>query len=322
MGDKARSLRLLKDADATALTRAIQEYLDDAAARVRGRTLEMYSAVLRTTLADWAATEGITEPRQLDQRAVSRWVSHLRTTHRTPHDKPLSEESVRTYGRTANSFLRWLHSRGEVGDVRAKTPPPRRRSLEVLSRKEVDQLESAAWTERDKLLIRVMADTGGRLGEILALRETDLVQPTRREHYVRLRGKTGERLVPITPGIYRRLKRFAEHGRPQDYSGDRIFVGLHRVKDGRYQTPNRGSIEHMVREAAARAGIGRRVYPHLLRHSAVTHLLRQGVSPLLVAKVAGHDSLEMIRAVYSHLTVSDAHEALMRALGSEDDERR
>ncbi len=297
---------------------AIEEYLDDAGARVRGRTLEIYSSVLRRGLLPWALADSINEPRQLEQRVISRWVTYLRTGHRTPAGKTLSEESVRTYGRTANSFLKWLHERGDVDQVRARTPKPRQRTLDVLSRQEIVRLEAGARTERDKLLIRLMADTGGRLGEVLSLREADVLQQAR-EHYVRLRGKTGERLVPIEPALYRRLRRFIEHGRSADYGGERIFVGLRRLHDGTYRTPGRGSIERMVRDAAAQAGIKRRVHPHLLRHSAITHQLRRGMNPLLVAKVAGHSSLDMMKNVYAHLTVSDAHTALMRALATEEE---
>ncbi len=297
---------------ARSLEDAITDFLDEAAARVRSRALEMHTMVLRRTLAPWAAEQGIVKAAELDQRVMSRWVGHLRQTHRTPRGEPLSEASVATYARTANQFLRWLDS-----PARAQAPALRRRTLEVLSRSEIQRLEAAATTERDKLLIRVLADSGARLGEVMALREGDILEE-KREHMLRLGGKTGQRLVPIEVALYRRLRRYVEHGRPLDYHGARVFVGLHRLSDGSYQTPGRSSIEHMVREAAARGGIHRRVHPHLLRHSALTHLLRQGVNPILVASIAGHSSLEMIRSTYSHLTVSDAHAAMMRALAVED----
>ena len=73
----------------------------------------------------------------------------------------------------------------------------------------------------------------------------------------------------------------------------------------------------MIRDAAERAGIEKRVHAHLLRHSAITHLLRQGVNPLLVAQYAGHSSLEMIRSTYSHLDRVDLFAAVLKAL--EDD---
>ena len=53
---------------------------------------------------------------------------------------------------------------------------------------------------------------------------------------------------------------------------------------------------------------------HLLRHSFITNALRSGMSPILVAKIAGHSSLRMIERVYSHLTTDDAYDAMMEML--------
>ncbi len=61
-------------------------------------------------------------------------------------------------------------------------------------------------------------------------------------------------------------------------------------------------------------GEKRRVYPHLFRHSFVTEQLRRGMQSLVVAQIVGHSSLQMVDRVYQHLTVTDAHEALMRSL--------
>lgn len=74
-----------------------------------------------------------------------------------------------------------------------------------------------------------------------------------------------------------------------------------------------------MREAAAKAGIDKRVYPHLLRHSAATHMLRRGMNPLLVAQILGHADLSMINAVYSHLSMEDAHAALLRVMSQESE---
>lgn len=302
-------------ASARSLQDAVTDYLEEAGARARGRTLELYASVLRRNLLPWAEGQGLARTDELDQRVISRWVAYLRTDYRTGRGEPLSEASVRTYARTLNTFLVWLDT-----SARAQAPTPKRRLLEVLSRAEVDRLEAAATTARDQLLIRVLADTGARLGEALALREDDIIQQGRREHVVRIGGKTGQRLAPISAELYRRLKRYVENGRPADYHGDRVFVGLHSVKGGVYRTPGRGTIEAMFREAASRAGIKRRVYPHLIRHSWATHMLRKGVNPLLIASTLGHSSLEMIRSTYSQLTISDAHAAVMRALVSDDDD--
>lgn len=59
------------------------------------------------------------------------------------------------------------------------------------------RLEAAAFTERDKLLIRVLADTGIRLGEALDLRDNDITEPVRGQSARHVKGKSGERIVPL-----------------------------------------------------------------------------------------------------------------------------
>lgn len=303
----------------SAIARTIDAYLEEVAARTRASTRSIYQTTLRRKLLPWLEQEGITRVDQLDRRTLARWVTALREEHTTPQGKPLSEASVHTYATSVNLFMRWLEQQGTLAaGARAETPKSRQRVLDVLSREEIRHLEAGASTERDKLLIRVLADTGARLQEVLDLRDGDIVEPVRRQYAVKLGGKTGQRLVPITPALHRRLTLYIERGRPRDYHGSRIFVGLRKV-DGRYQVPGRTTVAHMIREAAERAGIGRRVHAHLLRHSAITHQLRQGTNPILVARFAGHASLEMIRSTYAHLTLADEQAAMMRAL-SDDDE--
>jgi AcrR family transcriptional regulator len=55
---------------------------------------------------------------------------------------------------------------------------------------------------------------------------------------------------------------------------------------------------------------------------ALGHLhyhLRAGVSPLILAQVAGHTSIRMIEQVYSHLDATDGYTAIMRSLMSDQD---
>lgn len=149
-----------------------------------------------------------------------------------------------------------------MGYIRARAPKRRPRVLDVLTRDEMTRLEAAAWNEPDKLLIRILADTGIRLGEALALRESDVQEPVRNQVALRVRGKTGERLVPLTPDVARRLRAYIRHARPK--AGGLIFIGLHSVHDGKYVVPGRTTIARMIRDAGKRAGIEKRVHARLI----------------------------------------------------------
>lgn len=302
------------------LRSAVALYLADVRARTRAATLANYQTALLSSLLPWCDRHRVTRVDQLDQDVVNRWVSWLREEYRTEKGKPLAEATQRTYVTAVGFWLAWLRRRGAVdAEVKARAPKRRPRVIDVLTRAEIQQLEEGATTERDKLLIRVLADTGARLQEVLDLREQDLVEPVRRQWAVKLGGKTGQRLVPVTPALARRLRAYIERGRPKNYHGTRVFVGQHTVKD-RYTTPGRTTIARMIREAGERAGLQKRVYAHLLRHSGITNLLRSGANPIVVAQIAGHSSLETIRTTYAHLTLDDAQAAMMRALLADEDD--
>jgi site-specific recombinase XerD len=273
--------------------------------------------VLLRLFAPWLEAEGLALE-SVDQRAMNRWIVHLQQEG-GPRKSVLTAASVHTYGRAVNHFLSWARREGELtADARARAPKPDRRLLDVLSRDEIQRMEDAADTERDKLIVRVLADTGVRVGELLSLR-VDSLRRHGREHYLRVFGKGGkERDVPISSAVETRLRRYAERTRPSEAGTDRLFLTLRRRPDGDYAPLTARGVELLIRGLGEQAAIGKRVYPHLLRHSFATWWLRRGGSPLSLKDTLGHESLEMISGVYSHLTPADRHDEFMRLLRADD----
>ena len=210
-------------------------------------------------------------------------------------------------------FLAWAKEEGEMVNAQAKLPKLPERLVEILEPKEIDLLEDTAVTERDKVIVRVLAQTGMRRAELAALRVQDL-QDQGGRHYLYVQGKgKKDRLAPIEPALFRRLRRFVA-GRPADADSDRLFLGLARTSDGRWLPLSDNGVTQMVTALGERSGIPKKITPHIFRHTAATLMLRSGMNPLLVAQVLGHNSLQMITKVYSHLTPTDAHRELMRSL--------
>lgn len=302
----------------TLLIRALEEF--EVAGRAKGlspRTLQgAYGYPLREFMG-WATGQGISDPGQLDQRVLDRWMVHLRDEGGTKGS--LKPATIHSYARAVNAFLGWLRQDGDV-DVRgkAKLPQLRRQVLDVLSPEEMRRLEDAAEAERDKLIVRLLADTGIRVGELIKLCTGDLVE-SGRDRFLKIEGKGGrDRLVPIAPRIHQRLDRYIRRTRP-DASSNRIFVGLRRGRSGDYEPLTSSGVEQLVRVLGEKASIKRRVHPHLFRHSAITDQLRKGVNPLLVAKNAGHSSLSMIARTYSHLDAGDVASAMAEYLRRRDE---
>jgi site-specific recombinase XerD len=310
--------RLVKLAPAPSpIARLVDDYLASCrAAGLSPKTVRFsYGYPLRSVFLPWCAEQAISDVSQITNRRLDELGAALQDKgHKQPD---LSKATVWSYMKAVNRFLTWAKEEGEDVDARGRLPKLDRKVIEVLSRQEIEAMEHATATERDALIIRLLADTGMRIGELVALRTNDLTEKNH-QHLLRIRGKGGmERLVPVPPALYRRLTRYATSKRPADVSGNRLFISSRRASSGLYEPLTQSGVAQMIRDVAEKAGIERRVHPHLFRHSAATYYLQRGMDSLLVAQLLGHTSLAMIQRVYSHLNTSDVHEAMLRALTKE-----
>jgi integrase/recombinase XerD len=301
---------------ATPLEQLAADYLASCRARGLARTsVEQYRFSLSEVFLPWCRGQAITEVGELSQRTLDRFTSHL--LEEGGRRGRLSRNTTHTYIRHVRQLLNWAIKEGETQSAaKPQLPKLPRRVLDVLSREEIDQLEGAGQTERDKLIVRLLADTGIRVGELCALRVGDVTRHERGA-LLRVQGKgSKERLVPLRPELARRLDRFTRH-RPPDTASERIFLSLRRGPSGEYAALTTSGVGQLLSALADRAGLKKRVHPHLLRHSFATEALRRGMNPVQLAQILGHSGLRMIEAVYSHLSVSDAYDAMLRMLAAE-----
>lgn len=310
------AVALLEPSDTpTPLEELASDYL--ASCRARGLSEATVERAYRWGLCEvflpWCAANRIQKPDELTQRVLDRFASDLHQ-HGGRRSKALSKQTIHTYIRHVRQFLKWAKRQGEFsGKAKPQLPRLPRKVLDVLTRSEIDRLEGAATDERNKLMVRILADTGLRLGELCDL-TTDSVRRDGRKAFLKVRGKGDrERLVPILPDLTRRIERFIKY-RSEEANGDRLFIASRRGRDGRYGPLNKSGVEQLVRGLAYRAGITKRVYPHIFRHSYATEALRRGMNPVQLAMILGHSSLRMIDQVYSHLNTTDAYDAMLKML--------
>jgi integrase/recombinase XerD len=283
--------------------------------RARGlsiRTVEWYRDTLRREFLPFCAREKITDPSQLTAALVGRYTARL--LDEGGLRGPLSRATVRGYVRAVRVFLGWAEKEGgaTVGAA-PKLPKAEKVLLDVLSREEIQQMENVAKSERDKLIVRVLADCGVRLGELLGLRVEDLWEPKRGEFALKVRGKgSRDRLVPLAPALHRRLRRYLAGHRAE--GRDSVLVALRKGADGRYAPITKSGVEQVTRLLAKEAGITKRANPHAFRHAYATEWLRRGGNIISLQRVLGHADLSMIQGVYAHLDSSDDFAAAMAVL--------
>jgi integrase len=162
----------------------------------------------------------------------------------------------------------------------------------------------AALSPRERPVVEFAAASGLRRGEVFALRWRDVDFEAREIHARRSKTEAGERTVPMF-GSCRRLlleqKAGSRYKRPEDYVfGTAVGTQEHACR----------WYEREFRDRLDKAGLSHRF--HDLRHYAVSKLIEQGASVLLVAKIAGHSRPSVTLDVYSHLFDSELAEAAAR----------
>jgi integrase len=266
-----------------------------------------YGYSLHAVLLPWCTREGITTVAGIDQPTLDRFAAAVRERKTV-----LSENTVWTYQRAANQFVKWYAELHDTTGAKVKLRKPPGRKVITLDREQIALLERTADTERDRVIVRLLADTGMRPGELVAITKGDLRHAGRR-HHVRINSQTDQREVPITPEMYARLRDLARGG-----DDDPIFIGLRRDRrTGRREPLTVAGVRQMIGALALNARMRTTVNPFVFRHSACRWLLTGGQSPLMVEQILGHSSEAMIREQYNNLGTDDAHDRLMQVLRAE-----
>lgn len=172
---------------------------------------------------------------------------------------------------------------------------------EVLSSKEVRGLMdgcSRRWPTgmRDRALIAVMYRGGLRVNEALMLSVGDVDLATGVVRVLHAKGgKT--RSVAVDPETIALVELWLSKRRELGISSSApLFCTLKGTKVSRVHVTQR------FKQLAEKAGIGKRVHPHALRHSRAVDLLRAGADVVVISRALGHANVATTNTYLQHLT--------------------
>jgi integrase/recombinase XerD len=171
---------------------------------------------------------------------------------------------------------------------------PRRLPI-ILSQDEAARLIESASNLFHRALLMTLYSTGMRRAELCQLKVED-IDGGRMVIHIR-HGKGGkDRDVPLDPKLRETLREYYRWMRPKTY----LFPGIE--KGWRADKPISSKVPwEACAQAAQRAGITKRVTPHLLRHSFATHLIENGADLPTVQTLLGHADLRAT-SIYLHLS--------------------
>jgi site-specific recombinase XerD len=172
-------------------------------------------------------------------------------------------------------------------------PKREKRLPEVLSVEEVSKLLSCVRTVKSGAILKTMYGAGLRLMEALSLTPSDIDS---KRMVIRVRQGKGrqDRYVTLSPTLLETLREYYRAYRPQ---GKWLFPNRERTGP-----THPTGVQRTCRNAARKAGLGKRVTTHTMRHSFATGLLEAGVDLRTIQILLGHSSLNTT-ALYLHVAV-------------------
>jgi len=233
----------------------------------------------------------------------------------------ISDNTRSDFKVTIKRFYRWLRDPNDAEyppEVKwIKTTLKNRHKLlpeELLTEDDVTRLINAAQSSRDKALVSMLYDSGGRIGEVLSLQRKNVSFD---EHgaVVVVDGKTGqrrERLISSVPFLSQWLNEHPDEN-PNAPLWTHNIQGCH---ESGIVPMDYYSARMVLQRLRDKAGIKKAVNPHAFRHARATHLANF-LTEAQMKEMFGWTQDSKVAARYVHLSGRDVDTALLRAHGLE-----
>lgn len=280
----------------------------------RGRslnTLNNYKRYLDYFLAFAKNQHKVTKPGDITEEMMREYrlfLNRKSVRNRANAHDTLKKKTQNYYLIALRAFLKYLAKKGipsispEAIEL-AKVPE---RLVDHISIEELDRLRNAPNDEkselrrlRDKAILELLFSTGLRVSELCSLsRDLDI---TKDEFAIRGKGEK-VRVVFISDDARTTVKEYLAKRKDIE---DAMFVQIakkgleNKGKNGIRLTSR--SIERIVKHYAIKAGISKKVTPHVIRHSFATDLLSNGADLRSVQALLGHSSITTTQ-IYTHVT--------------------
>lgn len=242
------------------------------------------------------------------ENSIQNYVSYLKVFLDHFKDRPdvkhINEQDIKSFlsQYTEHNTQRAYHSAIKVFYKYVAHQPNKFRFIEyckrsrklpiVLSPDEMDRIITAATNLKHRTIICLMYSCALRVSEVINLKVKDIDYSRGIINIIDAKGGK-DRQVMLAPELVDILNNYISEYKVSDY----LFTGQF---DPQY---SERSIAQFLQKYADKAGIQKRVYPHLLRHTSATHFVEAGTDINLLQKLLGHSSVKTT-ALYTHISSS------------------
>lgn len=294
--------------DMSAAIRQFLEYVEIEKGRSL-KTVENYGHYLSV----FHRFSNITHPSEITDTLVREfrlWLNRQVSGNNKKTGRTMSRKTQNYYLIALRAFLKYMARQGitSLPAERIELAKVPERSLDLISPQDLDRLLTAPQGTtlkdlRDKAILELLFSTGLRVSELCSLtRDIDI-----QSDEMSIRGKGGKvRVVFFSDQARTAVVKYLAARKDMD---DALFIQLSKNgtspalagDDKKSLGLTRRSVERIVKHHAIKAGITKKVTPHVIRHSFATDLLSNGADLRSVQMMLGHANISTTQ-VYTHVT--------------------
>ena len=231
---------------------------------------------------------------------------------KSSNNKNYSGSTKKRIQSSINQFLKYLIDENFIANIEINSISimSEKKLPNVLSPNEIDKLidfynHDLFIPSRNKTIIDFMYSTGCRVSELINVEESDI---DIEEAFVRLEGKgSKQRIVPLGSKVLINLESYLPlRNKDRKSKNNKLFISKS------YKNLDRTAVFRIIKSTGVKAGIHKELYPHILRHSAATHMLEGGCDLRTVQEFLGHSSVSTTQ-IYTKVTKAFLEEAFIES---------
>ena len=248
--------------------------------RYSPNSIRNYKSSIKSFLE--VAEKKFSHPSELDEESIEKYVLWKVQQHK------IGSSQQRMIVASIDKFYASIYSK----KLNIKHLYPARKSFSLpnyLTINEVKTLTKSSENIKHRCIIKLLYGSGLRLSELLHLKVTDIDAESMITHIKNSKGNK-DRVVMLSKSLLEELRIYFIKHNPLDY----LFEG----QSGGMYSPK--SVQVIVKNAASKAGIKKKVTPYTLRHSFATHLLEAGTDIRFIQQLLGHGSIKTTE-IYTHI---------------------
>lgn len=239
-------------------------------------SIELYTSVVYNFLHDFE--NSFSSPIKINTEIIKEWIKQA---------KSISVMKIRI-GALKNFYQRVIKQPLKFEYI--EYPRKEYKSPIILDLSEIQSLFDNCGNEKHRTILFVLYATGIRVSELLSIKLKDIDRANMVIHIMKGKGNK-QRSVTMKIELLKILESYYRAYKPNEF----LFEG----QNGDKYTAS--SIRQFINLYANKAGIKKKVYPHLIRHSSFTHSLEAGENLYTIQKIAGHNN-PSTTAIYLHMS--------------------